>query len=376
MSTRGKARRLATNVWEDDKRRIGIAKVGKHRTAKRFPKDTSIRKITDWIEDTRRDLRKRRTVQKRQRGTLAGDIAAYLATLPNGRAKHNTVANLNAWLLVLGDVQTATLTESRLQRILNDWQDAGLAASTLKHRRRDLSTLLAKVNGPDAPNPARALSVPREPPAEPRGVDVHLLTAILESMDTHRSLRHPGRGGRGFRNKAQARLMMMLWTGISPASLQRLGPHDIDIEREQMTLPPRQKGRGAPAVTVPLFPQGVEACRRWLRAFAWGRFDQRALGKSFHAAVRRYVAQAAAQGRTVTLPPDVRPYDLRHSFLSWLWQETEDILVVQHFAQHLNLETTSRYTKSAVDPRVRAIVDRVKAKRLAAAVHPRTGKSA
>jgi hypothetical protein len=203
VSRRGTARRIATNIWEDDKRRIGIAKVGRFRKTKRFPKSTTERTITAWIEKTRTTLRTQRAVVIRQRGTLTGDARAYLALLPTGRAKNNTTANLNAWIRALGEVQTLRLTDAQLQHVLNDWQAAGAAASTLKHRRRDLAQLIARLY-PDAANPARLVKVPSEPESAPRGADLHVLTAILDGMDRTRGSRHPGRGGRGFRNKAQA----------------------------------------------------------------------------------------------------------------------------------------------------------------------------
>lgn len=377
MSKRGPRVRIATNIYDDGKRFIATAGVGKHRQAKRFPRTTALRTINAWLEDTRRELRRRRAIVRRARGTLLGDVLVHVERLPIGRSRANTRAYLMAWVLALGEVRRHTLTVERLQAVVTDWINVGVAANTIKHRRRALAQLYEALDGPEAPNPARQLKTPREPEAEPRAADMAVLSAILAGMDATRTVRnHPGRGGRGFRNKAQARLLMMLWTGITPASLRRLKPQAIDLERRTLTLPPRRKGEGASAVTLPLFPEGVEACRAWLRAFAWGSFDQRALGKSFHAAVRAYVRAEEAAGRTVDLPADLHPYDLRHSFLSWLWRETEDPLLVQHFAQHADLKTTARYMRGAVDPRVRTIVERVTAKRTAGSRNPPDAESA
>jgi len=354
--------RIATNIWEDDRVRIAIAKVGTLRREKSFPRSRGVREIQAWIDSTKSEFRKRRDRRRKTQGTLQGDVLEYLETLPPGRPRRDVASNLAAWLEVLGDVRRSRLTIERLQTVVNDWIADGVAVSTVKHRRRALAQLYDALDGAEAPNPARAIKTPREPQGEVRAIDVDVLAAILATMDTHRTHRHPGRGGRGFKNKAQARLMMMLGTGITPASLHRLRPERIDLARETLTLPPRLKGEGAESVTVPLFPYGVLACRAWLRAFAWGRFDQRALGRSFHAAVRRYVAQEGAAGRTVALPGDLRVYDLRHSFLSWLWRETEDLLLVQHYAQHADLETTRRYVRGAVDRRMATVAARVKAK--------------
>ncbi len=358
---RGRKRRIATNVYEDDLGRIGVAQVGPLRKDKRFSKDTPRAVIQAWIDATRKEFRKQRTRARRLKGTLAEDVATYLAELPAGRSKNDTTSLLAAWVAALGAVRRSTLTEARLRAVVLEWQQDGIAASTINHRRQALVNLITTLDGRDAPNIARALKRQREPDAEPRAVPMALLDAIIDSMDAHRSS-HPGRGGRGFRNKSHARLKMMLWTGITPASLKRLTARAIDLEQRTMTLPSRVKGAGAESVTVPLFPQGVEACRAWLRAFAWGRFDHRALGRAFHRAVKAYVASQAAAGRAVDVPADLRPYDLRHSFLSWVWQVTRDPLLVQHFAQHADLKTTRRYTRGVVDARARSAVASVTTK--------------
>ena len=365
---------LAPNIYLTEKGIRARAKLGPHRKEKRFKTGTPLREINAWLEDTRRDFRKRRSIAKRQKGLLAGDVAAFLDTLPAGRARNNTATYLAAWMIALGECRRSSCTVDRLQAVVTKWINAGVAANTIKHRRRALAQLIEYCDGDDAPNAARALKVPREPDAEARGVDMQLLDAIIRGMDRDRSVRD-GRGGKGFRNKSQARLLMMLWTGITPASLMRLKPHHVNLDTRTLTLPSRKKGRGAHGVTVPLFPQGVEACRAWLRAFAWGTFGQRSLRHAFRRAVRRYIAREADAGRTVTVPPDLRVYDLRHSFASWLWEVTADPLLVQHFLQHADLKTTARYTRGTIDARALAIVERA-IKQAAIVAGSAEGKSA
>jgi integrase len=108
-----------------------------------------------------------------------------------------------------------------------------------------------------------------------------------------------------------------------------------------------------------LVGRGGEAAQRWLRAHAWGPFTARALGRAFHTAVRTYVAREAAAGRTVTLPPDLTPKHLRHSFLSWLHLQCEDRAIVQLYAQHQHAATTDRYTQRVVPQRLRDVAARI-----------------
>jgi integrase len=364
MSTAGSTwATVAPNIYDDGRCFVARAKVGTQKRNKRFARTTPLREINAWLEDARVALRKEGRTQQRLKGTLAGEVAAYVNGLPKGRARNNTRAELSAWAAALGAVSHKGLTEPRLRAVVNDWIGAGVAASTLKHRRRGLAQFLEAHQARELAAIVRTLKLPRPPKPQARGLDVELLHAILIAMDPTRTRRHPGRGGRGFRNQARARLLMMLWTGLSPASLKRLSPHAIDLTPRvgaplgTITLPPRLKGEGAEAVTVPLFGKAPIACQEWQRAFAWGSFDQRALGRAFHTAVRTYVARETEAGRTVTLPADLRPYDLRHSFGSWFWTVCKDLAIVQEYMQHSDLSLTQRYTRGAVSARMAEIAN-------------------
>ena len=119
-------------------------------------------------------------------------------------------------------------------------------------------------------------------------------------------------------------------------------------------------------MTLPLVePQGVEAARAWLRAQAWGQFSLHALSKRFQRAVRSYQRREAAAGRQTTVPPGLRLYDLRHSFLTWLAQQTVteatpggNPLEIHHYTQHADLTTTRRYMLAAIPGMVRAALPR------------------
>jgi integrase len=351
---------IAPNILDDGRRLIATASVGRgHRRRKRFPRSTPLRTITQWIDDTCTTLRKERRTTQRLTGTLAGEAASYVARLPKGRGRANTRSYLSAWLQALGDVSRKALTPDRLGEVVTGWIDAGVAASSIKHRRRALAQLLEARGDQALGTVVRRVAVPREPKTPPRGADMAVLHTILLGMDQQRTVRHAGRGGRGFRNKAQARLLLWLWTGAEPATQQRLDPSAIDLHAATITLPPRAKGEGVDAITLPFLGHGREAAARWLRAHAWGPFTARALGRAFHTAVRTYVAREAAAGRTVTLPPDLAPKHLRHSFLSWLHLHCEDRAIVQLYAQHKHAATTDRYTQRVVPQRLRDVAARI-----------------
>lgn len=51
------------------------------------------------------------------------------------------------------------------------------------------------------------------------------------------------------------------------------------------------------------------------------------------------------------IPPDLRPYDLRHTFLSYILEHTGDLVVVGALAQHADARSTRRYTQRAASIR-------------------------
>ena len=55
----------------------------------------------------------------------------------------------------------------------------------------------------------------------------------------------------------------------------------------------------------------------------------------------------------------VRPYDLRHSYLTMTYLASEDIHATQKMGQHSDPRMTNRYTLAAVDPRLKAAAARL-----------------
>jgi len=325
--------------------------------AERFPADAKLGDIKTWQDDTRRDLRAAGRAQKSDLppGTLAGDVLAHLATLPAQTRRH-TRPDYAAWLTpALARKPRASITLTQLRTLISSWLDAGVAASTINHRIRALRTLYEAIDGTDPPVMPRRLSRQREADVVARAADMGLLSAIIDGMRDYPDPRHPREP-----SKAKARLRLMLWTGVSPATMIRMGAHAIDLTRQEISFPARRKGRGANAVTLPLVdPEGVDAARGWLRAHAWMAFDRRRLSALFRGAVRAY----AKAHPDVAIPAGLRMHDLRHSFLTWLAAKTVtpetpagNPYVVQLYGQHQDLTTTRRYMLAVIPEMVRQVL--------------------
>lgn len=346
---RGSRETVAPGIYQDSRGYEARAHAAGLTRAKRFPRRTRLRDMKDWQGDTRKALRHaaRARAQLLATGTLAGDIAAHLDTLPAADRRHRR-ADFTAWLTpALAQRERRTLTLDDLRAVVRGWLEAGVAASTIHHRRRALIAVYEALDGADPPVLPRRLKRPRQPVAQPRAVPMPVLEAVLATMADHP---YPARPTR--RSRPKAILRFLLWTGTPPAVLRLMTPHHVDLAAKEITKPARAKGRGAPAVTLPLVePQGVEAAQSWLRAQAWGRFDTRTVARAFRRAVGAYRRQGEPAG---PVPPDVRLYDLRHSFLTWLARTTGNPLVVQQYGQLVDLATARRYMLGAVPDMVRA----------------------
>ncbi len=355
--TRGARKLVIPGVYSD---RIGFearARAAGRTQAKRFPKSATLKAMKQWQDDTRKALRKaaRDQTSDLPPGTLAGDLVIHLATLPEQRRRESK-AEYTAWLTpALKSRPRASITLEELRTLVSTWADAGIAASTINHRIRALRALYEALDGDDVPVLPRRLARLPEPPPANRAADMDLLTAILAEMRDYPDPRHPREP-----SKAKARLRLMQWTGVTAATMQRVGAHGIDLARKEIRLPPRMKGRGSPAVTLPLVdPEGVTAARDWLRAHAWFRFDRTRLGVRF----KQAVAAFGAKHPDVSIPPGLHMYDLRHSFLTWLATKTVtpetpagNPYVVMLYAQHKNLETTKRYMQAVIPEMVRQVL--------------------
>lgn len=345
--------KIAPNLYDDAIGWRAVARAAGKTREKRFPRGTTRKVITEWQEQARRDLRAEATQRTAAvpPGTFAEDVAAYLAPL-KGTVLRDTRNLLAHWLDALPGVRRADLTVAMLRAVVVRWQHEGRAASTLNHRRRALIACL-DVLDPDGVNPARKLPRVPAPAPELRAIDMQVASALVESLpDLGR--REKGRSSHGTASKTKARLRVMLWTALPPATLARVQPADLDLDAGTLYVRPRRKGEGAPGMTLQLLPEAVAAFRQWLFIGAWGKFSSGSVWKTFARAVKH------ARKAGIVLPDDLRPYDLRHTFLSWLLEMTGgDIMAVKEYAQHADMRSTLRYVQRGASARMVAAIETV-----------------
>jgi site-specific recombinase XerC len=337
---RGRRTRIAPNIFEDAIGIAGIARAGGlPQRELRFPPGTSIAKVTKALEAMRVRMRaeaaQRRVVLRA--GTLGGDVAAYLETLPAARRKVRA-AELAPWVAAVGHRRRADLKVADLRTVMASWLDAPKppAPNTIRLRRRALAQMWDALDGEDAPNPARRLRAPRDRKPVVRAWPMDALDRVIARVKAP---------------KKRARLWMLLWTALPASGLKQLPMRDVDLDAGHITYPARVKGGGAPAVTLPMFfPRTREVAQAWLRAFAWGPFDTRELNRRLKAAARM---ERRANPASPIDPARLRVHDLRHSALTAIARATNNPYVVKAYGQHVDLETSLRYCQEALPDMVR-----------------------
>ncbi len=300
------------------------------RPSKMFDAGTSLLVIRQW--------RQQQKTQPQEpavpRTGFEADAERYLLLVKAMPSYSDRERDIKAWSAVFGDRPRQAITTPDIRQALARWQQDGKAASTLNHRRTALMHLWRLLDGSSAANPVKEVRKYREPAPEPRGVDYATIQKILDAMPDSRS---------------KARLAVIAHTGIPHASLARLKPEHLDLDRGVVFVPGRQKGHGTQGRTIPLTEAAITAFRAFIRWDCFGPFSRSTLHRGFRKAVKK-----AAPALT-----DLRPYDLRHSYGTALFAATGDIRSTQVLLGHSKAEMTHRYTLGAVDGRVLEAVRRV-----------------
>lgn len=254
-------------------------------------------------------------------------IAVFLHRPRRSITSDEIAAQLHAWRTTSRPVnyarrgQTATTATTALV----------LSASAVNHRRTALQHMWTVLDGRAGKNPVRNVPKFREPDPLPRGLPYAAIDKLWKVIgDT----------------PARARLMVLAYIGLPHAQIAQLRPEHCDLAGRAVIVQGRRKGRGTTARLVPLTPQGVRAIGAMFRTKAWGKFHRSWLHKVFR--------RGCAQVPELAALPNLRPYDLRHSFGSEVYRQSGDIRATQVLMGQSTPQLTHRYTLAAVDQRVAA----------------------
>lgn len=360
MTRRGKRRAVAPGIYVDGTGYEAQVNRGRGKgNSKRFPRDTDVREMQRWQlrRETARVQEEALSQPLDERGTLKDDVPAYLATL-SGRKKIDAETLLTHWLETpLAKLHRHDITPLMLRTQIAQWLAAKASASSINHRLTALRALYRVLDETDinAPNPTLKIHKLAGPEPEPREIPRAFGQAVFAAM--------PDRGRptkdetRPTISKTKLRLRVQAATGLPPKQIGQLQETHADWRRKAVYVTPRRKGKGVKGKWLPLTDAGVDALRAFFAGKATGPYSTSAAAKSFHRAVKTAKAHYERNGWAIPpLPPKLRPYDLRHTFLTVAFRHSKDIRAVQELALHADPRMTERYMVGAVAENVRGAV--------------------
>lgn len=300
---------------------------------KQFPLDTPIGELRDWRDDQVEHFSGGDTTA----GSFGADIETYLGRVSAMPSYKQRAAHLELWATELGrDRPRRSITTEAIDVVLQGWLDTH-APGTVRKRRTALQSFFAKMDGKKSRlvNPVKAAENPIAPKPEARALDYFRIAAAIAAMPTHRTTKK-GRPAQVSLSAIRARVLA--YTGIPPGLLKQITATDLQLTAGTVRVVPRHKGAGVEARTLPLTVEGREAFAEFHAANAYGEFATQSLNRSF----QRGCAAAGLDPKTIHL------YDLRHSFLTALYQVTRDLATVGRLGLHAEgSKVTARYAKGA-----------------------------
>ena len=306
-----------------------------HRTlyTKQFPLETPVGEMRDWRDDQVDRFSGGRPTS----GSFGADIETYLGRVAAMPTYHQRAAHLELWARELGhDRPRRTITPEEIDIVLQGWLE-DRAPGTVRKRRTALQSFFAKMNGKKSreTNPVKASENPPVPKPEARGLDYFRIAAAIAAMPTHRDTK-PGLPARLSLSAIRARVLA--YTGLPPGILKQVRPTDLQFTAGTVRVVPRHKGAGVEARTLSLTSEGLAAFQDFHAAHAYGPFATESLNRAF----KRGCKKAGLD------PTAIHLYDLRHSFLTALYQVTRDLATVGRLGLHAEgSKVTARYAKGA-----------------------------
>lgn len=319
--------------------------------SKRFPPNHPLELMQAWQNDERAyqlrcladDDATRGTVA---RGTLDGDLLAYLKTREGHSGYKADRSHLHAWSGTYGTLPRHKLTKRICELQIATWKKAGVAPKTIRHRMRVLKELWHWCDGARARTPLDGVKMPRVPKTIPVPVDDAVILAVWESLKRGLTIQKrcgPTRKLVTVRCPTPPETCARFWiralTGQRPSMIGRAKPEHIDRMNRVWWV---QAGKGGNPVPFPLTDELEIAFAYFDQVGAWGTFDP----CSFADTLRRH-----------GWPKGVTPYRLRHSFAIAQLLAGTTLDDVQGLLGHTNPNTTRMYAPVLVS-RLKSAVER------------------
>jgi len=321
---------------------------------RRFKPDEPLRAVLEWIEEVRVLGRlEARGVVLPPTDAATGfraRVRAYLASVTSMPSYATRRQHLREWVAVFGDLDPAAITAIAIKTAL-EAKRATYAPESCNHRRTALRSFFTSLNGKSGFNPVRDVPKYEVEDPGPRAQSIWTCYRVLACMPP---------------SKTRARLRVLLTTGWPHAQIGKYDPKFLDTrnpQRPRVFVQKRRKGKGHPGAWIRVLPGAVAALRDLATWEAIGPFSHHSMYKSFQLALGKLNARRAAYDRAherpVRPPIVMRPYDLRHSFGTWLAEHGVPDRTIMELMLHSRIEQTYRYTKSVAQELTDQAIDRL-----------------
>ena len=305
----------------------GNSRVDQRRREKRFSAAAGMREMKRWQANVRAAFQL--DGLRIRRDTLAADIPRYMRVMNNrlSRPDHRE-HEIRAWLERFGDRRRHTIETEEVRQQVIEWEADGVAASTVNHRLSALSQLFRVLDGDTSHNPVAGVRRLREPQAKPDGKSPETIQRVFAALERRVTAQNRGWA-------TLARLKVIALTGMRHSQVMRMERDHVFLDHDPPYVLVVDPGKDGEPHAKPLTTDGVEACRLFAQADAWGEFSQSSVYKSWKAACEE------AQVRFFN------PYKLRHSYATALRAQGMDLADVQELMGHKSAKTTQRYAMVA-----------------------------
>jgi site-specific recombinase XerD len=231
------------------------------------------------------------------------------------------------------------LTSDHFRAYLFQLQKEGLARSTVRLRfaayRSFFKFLVHRRGYPKSP--VAEVELPKADKALPV---VLTLSQIEELLELPMKSELKGQAPAWMRERDAAILELFYSTGLRLAELASLNVNNIDSINESV----RVIGKGSKERLVPIGSHAMKAMQRY-RSIARvhegplfvSKLRKRLSTRSLNSVLKKYLAQSS-------IPFNVTPHKLRHSFATHLLDHGADLRSVQALLGHASLSTTQIYT--------------------------------
>lgn len=334
--------------WEEDRQRfrVIVGRNGRKAIPAFFPKGTAVIDMQRAQELAARARKRLPISTSRGAKTIfADDVKRYLSVglaLSSEDTKSGARNCLNFWI---GIARRRWRHDVQPHEWLDGWQrlaDRKLKQSTLNNYRGYLVACFAysdridKIK--DRDNPGQELPFFKQKRV-PRGIPYDVLGQCSAGFDRSTLLRA----------RTAAVLDLMMYTGMRPIEITMIEPEDFrdssSPRRVQLSIHGRKHGNDR---TIRLLPQAAAAVRF---LFESGGIPEKIKGSYYE---KQWMRTWKRLFPGVKKP---RPYDLRHSLGTKIWEIERDIKVVSEYLGHKSLRTTEIYIQAGVSKRLDEAAD-------------------